>query len=649
MARLGLALLGGMTITLDGIDVSGFNSDKVRALLAYLAVESDRAHLRESLATLLWPDYPERSALTNLRNALANLRTVIGDREAEPPFLEISRQTLGFCPESDGHVDVSILSRIATSLASRPVSTEQVAAAVDLYRGDFLAGFALEDSAEFDDWSTVTREQLRRQAISALEYLIDQLQQQNKPDEALGYAWRLVQLEPWRETGQRALMRLLALTGQRAAALAQYRACCRILSVELNIEPSAETVTLYEQIQSDELRAQTSRTEQDIGTTKPVQRRHNLPAQLTPLIGRESELARIDAYLHDPACRLLTLVGPGGIGKTRLALEACAPQVNRFDHGVFLAPLAAVGTADGLVPAIAGAVSFAFHEEGVTKSAGGMTETPQAQLLAYLRDKEMLLLLDNVEHLLDGESPDGDIRETILALLSSAPDVKILTTSRARVEMQGEQLLPLGGLAYGERWVGPPAEPPLSAGIQLFVEGARRVVPGFAISDGNAEPVARICRVVQGMPLAILLAAAWVTVLSPREIADQLAEGADSALDLLTADWGDVRNATAACVTCSRANGRCSRPTSRRLSRPSASSTAASRGRRRAMWRASRCQRCGTSPPNRWFKSMRDVTTCTRFCGSSPRRDYRPRPTTRLRANVTAPPMRPRCRLGHAG
>ena len=137
MARLGLALLGGMTITLDGIDVSGFNSDKVRALLAYLAVESDRAHLRESLATLLWPDYPERSALTNLRNALANLRTVIGDREAEPPFLEISRQTLGICPESDGHVDVSILSRIAASLASHPVSAEQVAAAVDLYRATF--------------------------------------------------------------------------------------------------------------------------------------------------------------------------------------------------------------------------------------------------------------------------------------------------------------------------------------------------------------------------------------------------------------------------------------------------------------------------------------------------------------------------------
>ena len=446
-----------------------------------------------------------------------------------------------------------------------------------------MAGFALEDSAEFDDWSTVTREQLRRQAISALEYPVDQLQQQNEPDEALGYA-RVVN---WSHGGRRAaspdaIVGSRRTTRRRTGAI---QACCRILYVELNIEPSAETVALYEQIQSDELRAQTSRTEQDIGTTKPVQRRHNLPAQLTPLIGRESELARIDAYLHDPACRLLTLVGPGGIGKTRLALEACAPQVNRFDHGVFLAPLAAVGTADGLVPAIAGAVSFTFHEEGVTKSAGGMTETPQAQLLAYLRDKEMLLLLDNVEHLLDGESPDGDIRETILALLSSAPDIKILTTSRARVEMQGEQLLPLGGLAYGERWVGPPAEPPLSAGIQLFVEGARRVVPGFAISDGNAEPVARICRVVQGMPLAILLAAAWVTVLSPREIADQLAEGADSALDLLTADWGDVPERHRSLRNVSRAHGRCSRPTSRRLSRPSASSTAASRGRRRAMWR----------------------------------------------------------------
>ena len=149
MAQLSVRLFGGFDVTLDGESVTGFDSNKVRALLAYLAVESARPQRRESLATLLWPGYPERSARTNLRNALANLRTAIHDRETDPPFLWITRDTLQFNADSDTTLDVAVLQAAAAGSDELPI--EQLAAAADTYTGDFLAGFALSDAVDFDD------------------------------------------------------------------------------------------------------------------------------------------------------------------------------------------------------------------------------------------------------------------------------------------------------------------------------------------------------------------------------------------------------------------------------------------------------------------------------------------------------------------
>lgn len=247
MSKLSLTFLGTFQAFLDGNPITEFEADKVRALLAYLAMEADQPHRRDALAGLLWPDWPDRSARTNLRNALANLRGAIGDRNVSPPFLFITRETIRFNLQSDHWLDAAAFIQLAVS---DDLSTLEEAAA--LYHGDFLGGFQLKDSATFENWHLLTRERLRRQQSTILHQLTEGYRQQRNYERATAFAWQKVELEPWQEAGHQQLMRLLALSGQRSVALAQYDICRRQLKRELGVEPSAETTQLYEQIRDGE-------------------------------------------------------------------------------------------------------------------------------------------------------------------------------------------------------------------------------------------------------------------------------------------------------------------------------------------------------------------------------------------------------------
>jgi predicted ATPase len=231
----------------------------------------------------------------------------------------------------------------------------------------------------------------------------------------------------------------------------------------------------------------------------------NLPLPRTSFVGRASELEAIDRLLDDPACRLLTLVGPGGAGKTRLALEAAARRVDRYPHGVHFVPLASVSSPDFLAPALAESIQFAVDGAHSGSSA-------QEQLLDYLSERSTLLVLDNFEQLVEGSALLGEVIER-------APHVELLTTSRERLNVQSEWVFDVEGLGLAEDENGS------ASAVRLFVERARQVAPGFALDD--AAEVLRICRLVDGMPLGIELAASWVSVLSCAEIADEIARNID--------------------------------------------------------------------------------------------------------------------------
>jgi predicted ATPase/DNA-binding CsgD family transcriptional regulator len=246
----------------------------------------------------------------------------------------------------------------------------------------------------------------------------------------------------------------------------------------------------------------------------PLTTRHNLPSQPTSFIGRENEITEIVALLADPNCHLLTLVGPGGIGKTRLATEAA--QRVEPDDGAFFVSLQPLGSADNIVTTIVDALPLQLH---------GSTD-PQQQLLDYLRERQMLLILDNFEHLLDGVS-------IVTGILEAASHVKLLVTSREALNLQAEHLWPLGGLDT------PPDEAldvfdDYSA-VQLFVERTWRVKPDFS-PEAYKHEVVRICRLVDGLPLALELAAGWTRALSPQAVGDEI----QRSLDFLASNQRDV-------------------------------------------------------------------------------------------------------------
>ncbi|MCB0109824.1 MAG: winged helix-turn-helix domain-containing protein, partial [Caldilineaceae bacterium] len=541
MAHLSIRLLGTYAVQLAEQPVTNFRSVKNQALLAYLMTEADRPHTRAALAGLLWPDDPEPQALRNLRQALFRLRHVLDNDSAQPPFLEINTTTVQFNDASDHWFDgaafVQLLAACTQHSSERGAANpsehrrhcgqccERLAQAVALYRGEFMHGIYIDGSPALEEWLLLRREWFHHQTLTALYDLAAWHEMQQHYSRVYDYAKRQVELDPLREEAHRQLMRALALDGKRSEALAQYEACYTVLYEELGTAPTAETEQLVRQIEEGTLRAPlTSAHPQPLANDVVAPPSVALPAPATPFFGREEERAQLRTRLLDPAQRLITLLGQGGVGKTRLALAAAADLTGAFADGVWFVALERVTEKEGLVTALAGALGFHFQPGG----------EPKQQLFAYLRQREMLLILDNVEQLVGPAPLSGEL--LIAQLLEQAPRLKMLVTSRVRLNLQWEQVLALGGLPVpsigGQEISSIPVDTLLTharrySSVALFVERAQRSGLGFVLTGENVTDVMAICQLVEGLPLGIELAAAWTEHFRCAEIAAAIHETLD--------------------------------------------------------------------------------------------------------------------------
>jgi predicted ATPase/DNA-binding SARP family transcriptional activator len=496
--ELRVRMLGAAELTVGGRPPAELASVKASALIFYLAV-TGTPHSRSALAGLLWSDLPEPTARANLRLVLTKLRRAL------PEHVVATRQTVALDPHLPVWVDAAEVARAAAAEHCGP----ELLAAVRLCHGDLLDCFTVPGAPVFDEWLTGRRAAVRADMLAVLDRALRYAREAADPAAGIEVARRMLALDQLTEEGHRALMWFLAQDGRRSAALAQYDTCRGLLRDELGIGPAPATTALRDEIAATGgftgLPRAGSAGQLDPGV-RGVAPAPEPPRPLTTLIGRTGELARLHELLDDPARRLVTLVGPGGIGKTRLALEvAAARQKAHRDGAVFVSFVGTEDTGGGVAGTLARAL-------GVTMTAPG---DPLDLLADHLSGRRTLLVLDNLEHLPGAAA-------VIAGLLGRAPAAQVLVTSRRQLGLGTEWLVEVPGLPGAEA-------------VQLFGERARLLRPDFATGTG-AEGVRRICRLVAGVPLAIELAARWVRSAGPQAIAERLAAG----LDLLATTSPDV-------------------------------------------------------------------------------------------------------------
>ncbi|MEM7112637.1 MAG: tetratricopeptide repeat protein [Chloroflexota bacterium] len=521
MVQLDLALFGRFEASVSQQPVTKFRTDKMRALVAYLTMNAERPFRREILATLLWPDWPDAAARRNLRQSLHRVRQMLDKVEPSlgESLLTMTRQTV----QLNGTAVSLDVTRFQQHLQACENHThthlhqchhclDHMEKAAALYQGDLLAGFTLKDAFPFEEWLLMQREQLQQQMLELLDKLATAYEQQGAYEQAQQATNRQVLLAPWRESAHRQLMQLYMQQGQRSAALAQFVTCKQLLETELGVDPAPETIALWRQIKNDSFGVEPAETAVSAPPTATTT--HGFPTQFTPFIGRQQTLDQLISNLADENCRLLTLIAPGGMGKTRLAIQVGQELKDGsliYPDGAYFIPLATVAHVDLLAITLAQHLGLVLTEH----------RTPQAELLHHLQDKALLLVCDNFEQVEDGAS-------LLAEILAQAPRVRLLVTSRQPLNLQAEWRQTIIGLDYqaGES----------SEAVRFFQRNARRVAPQFQWDEAALTAVLDLCALVEGMPLALEIAAAWTRLMDCPTILRETKKS----LDFLTSPLGDL-------------------------------------------------------------------------------------------------------------
>ncbi len=487
-------LLGQVALSKDGVPLNRFRSQKEVALLIYLA-QTGQAHQRDFLADLLWESSSTKQSLTNLRTILTRLREKVSDE------LSASQKSVGLAAESY-QVDSAVL--LQTLANSGPVDSAAKATALQnaltTYRGEFLAGFSLPDAPQFNDWLVATREHIRRQVVAAYDKLGKYALSASDTEQGIAIARQWLQMDELDETAHALLIQLLINAGHVREAVDHYHYSVERLQTELGLGSTAKMTALVQDILPQ--RAHPPRL-----SSAP---RHNLPAAYDQFFGRTAIQQEIHLRLDQPWCRLVTITGQGGVGKTRLATTIAHSRLGQFRDGVWLVELADI-PADDDDPAEAIAVEVATALD--LRLSG--SATPVEQLLTHLQHKQMMLVLDNFEHLLAG-------LQIVLDIVQRCQNVKLLVTSREALNVRAEWTMALTGLGYPTS----DADEMPSEAVELFV--ARQAQHRGAISPADLAAMRTICRLVAGLPLAIELAAALTRHTPPQAVADRLRAGFDA-------------------------------------------------------------------------------------------------------------------------
>lgn len=478
----------------------------VEWLLSLLVLRNGRAVNRSWLAGTLWPESAESQALQNLRHDLVSLRKALGSERAR--IQSPTRDTLAFNLEG---VEVDI-QRFDQAIQKGDEDSLRSAAAA--YRGLLLEGCQ-------EEWVFLEREYRQQECLIALETLSEKAEQRGDFSEALAFLRRAEGLDNLRASTQRRLMRVLAASGDKPAALLSYRDYRFRLRHEMNVEPDEDTTRLFQHI----------RTVGKAGSEKPPGESRkieivspplnsqslppsSLPHPLTTLIGREEAVREVVRRVT--SSRLVTLVGTGGVGKTRLCIQVASEAADNFLNGAVFVALATLADPARLLDFLSS--TLGMREEGSLEE-----EALLYALVGWLSTQSVLLVLDNCEHLIEATAA------LCQTLLERCPHLHILATSRQRLGLTGEAVWRVPSLSSPE-----PDQLPLHEessvayvlqypAVQLFVERAEMARCGFRLAgEREAQEVARICQRLDGIPLAIELAAARAGLLTPGQIADRL-------------------------------------------------------------------------------------------------------------------------------
>ena len=496
-----LRLFGPFDLRLNGAPLPYLRTRKHQWLLALLALRHDRQVDRDWLAGTLWPESPNSQALYNLRRCLSDLRSALGTQGERLGASAARSIRLSL---ADASVDV-----LAFDTAMARGDAASLEEAVSLYRGPLMEGCTL-------DWVLAERQEREMAYLAALETLAAQAMTRQEAPAAVRYLRLVVATDPLRESAQRALMEAFAAGGDMAAATLVYREYRLFLHRTLNSEPAAETSALFQQIRSQAQAGSQQET--------PSASRHavpsfpgRLPLPLTGFVGREQELTEIMGLLASH--RLVTLMGPGGMGKTRLAIQVARRLAGNYPDGAWFVDLTGLSDAAQIPQAIASVLGF---QEG--------TGRPLLEALTdHLGGKQMLLVLDNIEHLVE----EGAV--IARGLLERAPGLICLVTSRQRLAVEGEHEFTVAPLVTPSL-PGTPERLLEFECVQLFVERAQTARTDFRLTDANATAVAALCDRLEGLPLAIELAAARIAVLTPAQMLAQL----ERRLDFLRSRRRDI-------------------------------------------------------------------------------------------------------------